>query len=326
MKTVAFYQPFMNERGTCVAMFDYAHFNQEILGNKSVFIYDSCDARNEKLGLERIKDNFETFDIKCSNYTSQNNHDRVLKLNRAIVSGGVSHIYMCKSGYNDSVIPTMAKVLIHVVGMVDPAHAHGDVWAYVSEFSNQACAGGSMPVVPYMVNLPDIDAALRDTLGISRDAVVVGRTGGMDTFDIPWAATVVNRVIRERPDIVFIFMNTPKFMDHPRAIFLDRTVCPVKKVEFINTCDVMLHARWVGETFGAAVAEFSSKNKPVMTAGDSPERNHINILGDKGLYYNSADTLFSLLMQFKPQAGDWNCYKEFTPEKVMQIFDKVYLG
>ena len=325
-KTVAFYQPFMNERGTCVAMYDYAHFNRTILGNESVFIYDSCDSRNEELGLKRIKDNFETFDIACSDHSIDRCELRSNKLDQVIDSRGISHIYMCKSGYNDGVIPTKAKVLIHVVGMVDPAHAHGDVWAYVSDFSNQACAGGNMPVVPYMVNLPDTDADLRDTLGISRDAVVIGRTGGMDTFDIPWACTVVNRVLRERQDIVFLFMNTPKFIGHPRAIFLDKTVCPIKKVEFINTCDAMLHARWVGETFGASVAEFSSKNKPVITAGDSPERNHINILGDKGLFYNSPEALFSLLMQLMPQAADWNCYKEFTPDKVMQIFDKVYLG
>ena len=36
------------------------------------------------------------------------------------------------------------------------------------------------------------------------------------------------------------------------------------KVKFINTCDAMIHARAMGETFGLAVAEFSKKNKPVI--------------------------------------------------------------
>ena len=38
-----------------------------------------------------------------------------------------------------------------------------------------------------------------------------------------------------------------------------------KKVEFISSCDAMIHARQMGETFGAAVSEFSIKNKPVIT-------------------------------------------------------------
>ena len=325
-KIVAFYQPFMNERGTCVAMYDYAHFNRTILGNESVFIYDSCDSRNEEFGLKRIKDNFETFDIACSDHHIDRSELRSNKLDRVIDFREISHIYMCKSGYNDGVIPKKAKVLVQVVGMVDPSHAHGDVWAYVSDFSNQACAGGKMPVVPYMVNLPDEDGNLRSELGIPSDAIVIGRTGGSDTFDIPWAGNVVAQTLNNRSDIHFIFLNTPKFTNHERAIFLEKTVCPIQKVKFINTCDAMLHARWGGETFGMACAEFSTKGKPVMTAGDSPERNHINILGDKGLYYNSREDLYSLLMRFRREEKDWNCYREFTPEKVMQIFDKIYLS
>lgn len=326
MKTVAFYQPFMNERGTCVAMFDYAYYNQTMLGNKSIFIYDSADSRNEELGLKRVKDNFDTYDIKCADHNVECTQMRIKKIDDVIMSNNITHIYMCKSGYNDGVIPTKAKVLIQVVGMVDPSHAHGDVWAYVSDFSNQACAGGKMPVVPYMVNLPDEDGNLRSELSIPSSDIVIGRTGGSDTFDIPWAGNAVVQALNNRADIYFIFLNTPKFTNHERAIFLEKTVCPIQKVKFINTCDAMLHARWVGETFGMTCAEFSTKGKPVMTVGDSPERNHINILGDNGLYYNSREDLYSLLMRFQREEKDWNCYREFTPEKVMAIFDKVYLG
>ena len=56
----------------------------------------------------------------------------------------------------------------------------------------------------------------------------------------------------------------------------------VEKVEFINTCDAMLWARGAGETFGLSIAEFSSKNKPViaMQVGDLA---HVHIMGDMGL-------------------------------------------
>lgn len=39
-----------------------------------------------------------------------------------------------------------------------------------------------------------------------------------------------------------------------------------EKTTFINTCDAMLWARHDGETFGLAIGEFSSKNKPVIYA------------------------------------------------------------
>jgi hypothetical protein len=327
MKTVAFYQPFMNERGTCVAMFDYAHYNQTLLHNKSVFIYDSKDSRNESKGLKRIKDNFETYDISCSNYNNDNATERIKKIDDALEASGATHIYMCKSGYNDGIIPTKAKVLVHIMGMVDPAHKHGDVWAYVSYFSNNACSGGKEVVLPYMVHLPDTTDTIRKELNISDNAIVIGRHGGQDTFDIQWAKQAIIDVLQQKQDIYFIFLNTPVFVNHERVIFLDSIVDPILKTKYINTCDAMLHARDVGETFGMACAEFSFKNKPVMTYFNSPERNHIEILGNKGLYYNSYESLFNLLLNFKKNyKTDWNCYGDYTPEKIMNIFNNIFLS
>ena len=66
-----------------------------------------------------------------------------------------------------------------------------------------------------------------------------------------------------------------------------------KKVKFINSCDAMIHARAGGETFGASIAEFSIKNKPVITCPciiyDSNNA-HINILKDKAILYNMNNT------------------------------------
>jgi len=326
MKTVAFYQPFMNERGTCVAMYDYALYNETLLGNRSVFIYDSLDIRNEQLGLDLIKNRFDTYDIMCSNYDADDSNNRTQKIDDVLERYGIDHIYMCKSGFNDGVIPSKAKVLVHVVGMVNPKEAHGDVWAYVSNFSSRACSNGTIPYVPYMVSLPDVAGNMRESLGISPELTVIGRYGGIDTFDIPWAKDVVARVVNHRRDILFLFLNTPKFIDNDRVIFLDKIVDKEHKVRYINTCDALLHARWVGETFGQACAEFSSKNKPVMTMFDCPERNHIDILGDKGLYYTCSESLYRLLMDFRPVSDkDYNAYKDYNPQKVMEIFDNVFL-
>ena len=95
----------------------------------------------------------------------------------------------------------------------------------------------------------------------------------------------------------------------------------------------MLHARSDGETFGLAIAEFSTHNKPVITSSVHHERHtarfHLDVLGDKGLYYHDTHSLVELLLGFDREAararGDWNAYKAFEPERVMAVFKKVFL-
>ena len=98
-----------------------------------------------------------------------------------------------------------------------------------------------------------------------------------------------------------------------------------EKVEFINTCDAMIHSRERGETFGLTIAEFSTFEKPIITYSNSPEKNHINILGDKGFYYTNYNELYEILLNINPSVKGYNCYTEFTPEKVMNKFKKVFL-
>jgi len=55
MKKIAFYQPHLDIQGTGVSNYDYAHFNQTILGNKSFMIYDKHDSRSHPLAIEKFK-------------------------------------------------------------------------------------------------------------------------------------------------------------------------------------------------------------------------------------------------------------------------------
>ena len=74
-------------------------------------------------------------------------------------------------------------------------------------------------------------------------------------------------------------------------------------------------------------AEYSICNKPVITYSGSPERNHIVTLADKGIYFNDPQKLLDILTSFHyDPSQDWNAYKEFTPEKVIQKFKKVFLN
>jgi hypothetical protein len=84
----------------------------------------------------------------------------------------------------------------------------------------------------------------------------------------------------------------------------------------------MLWGRSEGETFGLAIAEFSIKNKPVFctAVGDLA---HIELLGEKAILYTTSGDLGKKLLAFNREEArqkDWNAYRDFSPEKVMDIF------
>jgi glycosyltransferase involved in cell wall biosynthesis len=177
-----------------------------------------------------------------------------------------------------------------------------------------------------MVNLPNHEENFNDFFN-TKDKITIGWYGG-NNFEIPFARQAVIDVANKRKDIIFIFMNQDPFCDIENIIFINGTTDQEQKVAFINTCDVMIHARERGETFGLAIAEFSSKNKPVITYYDSPERCHIDILGDKGMYYTDYTSLYNILCNIQLsdiKNKEWNCYQNFTPENVMNKFNQVFL-
>ena len=91
----------------------------------------------------------------------------------------------------------------------------------------------------------------------------------------------------------------------------------------------MIHAREMGETFGAAVSEFSIKNKPVITC-KGYDNAHLDILKDKCFIYNSENSLYKIFNNFKNNLEeiknkDWNAYKDYTPEKIMDKFKELFI-
>ena len=179
-----------------------------------------------------------------------------------------------------------------------------------------------------MINLPICESDMRDVLNIPKTAIVFGGYGGQNSFSIKFVYHVVYTIAKNHPNIYFIFANFNKFCpDLPNIIHLDMITDLVEKVKFINTTDAMLWVRHEGETFGIAIGEFSSKNKPViaMKIGDLA---HVDILQDRAIWYSDYSTLNDILLNFNPNIEkhkDWNAYRDYTPEKVMDIFKSVYL-
>ena len=67
------------------------------------------------------------------------------------------------------------------------------------------------------------------------------------------------------------------------------------KASFVRACDAMIHARGRGETFGLAISEFAIENKPIITYANSPEKCHIELLGDRGIYYTNQEEVTYIL-------------------------------
>jgi len=74
----------------------------------------------------------------------------------------------------------------------------------------------------------------------------------------------------------------------------------------------MLHGRQRGETFGLSCLECASLGKPVLTYADSPERAHLEILGDAAVVYHNAEELKELF-------GYKNRVKRWKREKVEEL-------
>ena len=136
----------------------------------------------------------------------------------------------------------------------------------------------------------------------------------------------IKNYIHSDTNCYFLFMNTQKFYEHPRIIYLDKNLDLQYKSKFINTCDAMIHARDMGETFGLSIAEFSIKNKPIITC-NCGDLEHIKILGDKAILYNSTDDLIHIFKNIKSiinSRNDWNAHTLYTPKYIMNLF-KTYI-
>ena len=304
---IAFHSNQLGLRGTEVSLYDYAIGNRDILGNESIII---SDAKADLTTLDKFRAQFPVY--------LYNDFSEVEKI---IDQEKIDAFYIQKAGFNDGKLVKNAKNLVHTVFKHN--EPHGEVYAYISEWLSQEMSNGKFDFVPYMINLPDHNLNYKTALGLE-NKLIFGWYGG-DNFEIPFARQAVIDIAKKRNDVVFLFMNSTPFSNEPNIYFINSTYDLDEKVAFINTCDVMIHARERGETFGLAIAEFSSKGKPVITYGNSPERNHNMVLGDKGFYYSNYDELYTLLDNFIVPPWGCNCYQEFTPEKVMNKFKKVFL-
>jgi hypothetical protein len=314
MKKILFHDNGLNLRGTSVALYNYADYNEKILGNKSIIISSpSGDLSSINKFKNRFETHLHTFD-NYENFCNENNID---------------FLYMIKSGINDGLYLKNTKTLIHSVFLYNEPHGHK--YFYVSDW---LCEKMGYDVethsLPHIVpSLPDSKINLREQFGIPKSKIVFGYLGGPTQFDIKFVQDTVIKVVNENKNIVFLFMNILPFCEkHENIIHIEGTWDLDYKSSFIDSCDAMIHARSNGETFGYSIAEFSMKNKPVITYTEVPERSHIEILKNKGIYYSNSVELYDILNNLSDyiKYDDYfKLYENFSPEIIMDKFDKKFL-
>jgi len=322
MKNIAFQTNSLNERGTSVAVYDYAFYCREYLNLNPLILYD-LNAQNIQESVYRFKKQFEVI-----GYHSLENIQSIID------SKNIDYFYAIKYGNKDNVEVKNCKNLIHSVFCTDLSQIHGDVYAVVSEWMSKK-ANYQIPFIPHMINLPSSDQDFREFLNIPKNDIVIGRYGAKETFNIDFTTNSILKALERRKDIWFLFLNTDKKIHHDRCLYFNTVVDLDEKVKFINTCDAMLHARDYGETFGLSVLEFASKNKQIISY-DNEEmqinhplggRNHFLFLKNNCFKYHNEMTLDKILLNINKNNPFNTEYlnHEFSPKSVIRKFDEIFI-
>ena len=316
MSIIAFHTNQLSIRGTEIAVYDYALYNESLLGNTSIIMTPHSSVNHNPTIIKKFSKEF-----KVVFYQHLDELDSLLK------ELSVDVFYAIKSGFYDSIQPTTVPSIIHAVFPFNIASIHGNVYTCISEWLSKESSFGRVPVLPHIVNVLTDSKTFRDSLNIPRSSTVFGGYGGSTSFDIGFVKDVVINIAKQHNDIFFIFMNFPKFCNLSNVIFMDSSTNSLVKSRFINTCDAMLHARLLGETFGLACAEFEAHGKPVFTYKYSPHRAHIDILNENSYLYGNSFGLKRMLTSYSNSNRKSiicsNYKKRFNPEAVMGIFSQL---
>ena len=353
---IGFYSNQLCERGTEVALFDYADYAERLLGAWPVVMYDGTSRHNYAPTVRKFERRFGAERVVRLCGAGEGQAAGAREIGEAIRAHRLSHVYIIKFGEAGTPPASWfapAKTLVHAV--FDARTPHGSRYARISPC---VPAHASVPVVPHIVRRRDeFGPDLRHELGIPADALVFGRHGGYDVFDIPEARRAVAEVAISRPEIYFVFLNTKPIElrgpparatglgddpwewaeeeaqpQLPNLIYLPANIDDEYKSRFIRTCDAMLHARSSGETFGLAIAEFSAANRPVICSEAHTDGGmagfHLEALKGRGIFYRDQPGLVRILTTFERASRrlkDWNAYRDYEPERVMERFRAVFL-
>lgn len=221
--TICFHTNEFNNRGTTVAIYDYAHYNEVLLKHKSIFLMPNLTAVFEGVSYPKFHKRFGTIhsyeltdsggmvqkavDLKCDVLYIMKSGD--------LLSGPAFHKQFACEG------PPLS---VHAIFNY---HRHGSAYAMLSIAQIRAINPRIVTSlsaqqldeswVPHIVQIPTLSAIeqeevqkldFRKKYKISSNATVFCRHGGDDTFNIPYAHEAVCQVANQRPQTHFLFLGT----------------------------------------------------------------------------------------------------------------------
>jgi hypothetical protein len=312
----------LTDRGTEVALFDYAVAAKDLLGHEVKAYVPAASDRIVPEVKRRFEEHFDVVlyssprDISCD------------------------ALYVIKRGHPGRITDGIPE-LNHAFEYVSEPHGHrfAAISGWLARNANQPIhlpRGRVLrvprlkkpPVVPLIVTLPDVRDDFRAELGIPEEAVVFGRHGGVGTFSIDFVRDAIRSAVDERPDVWFLFTNVEPFHAHERIVHLPHVPDRASVRRFVNTCDYMIHAHALGEGFGLAPAEFALVGVPVLTFLGSPRLAHLDLLKNGLLlgYRDHAEVLrYLTTLERRTAPVPSNVAVEYGPERVMARFQDVFL-
>ena len=311
---IGFYIEEMNYRGVVNSIFEYANNNQKILKNKSYIFYNDSALNNKREVILEFKKKFKVFYVK--------DFIEILKINNYIK---LDYIYFQRQGVKEKMIPGI-KNIIHAVFPQNIFQYHGFRYAFISSWLSRTCSNNKYPFVPLTICLPKTKGNMRSELNIPSDAKVFGCHGGETSFDLIFVQNAIKEILSKNKNIYFIFLNIKKFFSHKRIIFLKGSFNKIKKVKFINSCNAMLHARSLGESFGLSCSEFLLKNKPIFTYGFCKQRAHFEICKKNVITYYSYHDLINKILNFNNQKkyNSSDLKIKFSKTRITKIFHRTF--
>jgi hypothetical protein len=101
---IAFWDNSLCERGTTVALYDYAYYNKKLLNNQSIILYNDTKIENNQNVINKFKREFDVFSV--SDFSEV---DKILKEQQCDI------FYIIKAGNDDKQVSNIIKTVVHCV-------------------------------------------------------------------------------------------------------------------------------------------------------------------------------------------------------------------
>ncbi len=165
---------------------------------------------------------------------------------------------------------------------------------YVSEWLSLLCTANNISALPLPVNTSMTIDSYREEFGIPESAIVCGRIGGLDSFDLNFVREVLKSNMF---DVYFIFASTDNIpLDTSNRIFILDKLYGNELGRFYNTLDYFLHARYRGESCGMALTESMLYGVKNICWHGGIDRNHLNL---SSINYYGKVSLKKILLNLK---------------------------